>query len=249
MNKNVLFMDIGNTTITLGFKSSRGNIAGVRKFQSQDLGACKSFIKKLKGIERIFLVSVYPELTEKLSRIFKEAFSNIEIIEAGKDVEIPIKNRYKNPSALGRDRLLNAFYVREKFGCPAVCVDVGTAVTIDLISKQGEFLGGIIFPGFKLCLEALSDKTAILPYVDIKKYRKTYGNTTEQCMILGVIKGISTLIGRVIEEYQKKYNNPLNKVITGGDVSLIDSSIKREFYHVSYLSLNALRLIYSKIFV
>jgi len=249
MNKNVLFLDIGNTAITLGFKGSKGNVIGVKKIQSHNLEACRYFVKSLNGIKRIFLVSVYPELTKELSRIFRTRFNNIEIIEVGKDVVIPIKNRYKEPSALGQDRLLNAFYVRETFSYPAVCVDVGTAITIDLISKQGEFLGGMIFPGFKLCLEALTDKTSMLPYVDMKKYRKAYGNTTEECMMLGVINGISTLIDGVTKKYQKKYNNSLCKVITGGDVNLIESRVKMKFQYVPHLSLNALSLIESKIFV
>ncbi|MDP8234048.1 MAG: type III pantothenate kinase [Candidatus Saelkia tenebricola] len=243
MKKNILFLDIGNTSITLGFKGVGEKVVGIRKIKSQDLEALIFLLKNVKNIEKVFMVSVSPGVSKKISQIFKSRFNDIRIIKVGKDIEIPIKSRYSNAAVLGVDRLLNAFYVKEMFGFPAVCVDVGTALTIDLISKRGEFLGGIISPGFKLCLEALFKNTALLPYVKIKESKKIYGNTTEQCITLGVVKSISALIDRVTEEYQKKYNNVLYKVITGGDATLIESSIKEKFRHVPYLSLSALSLI------
>jgi len=187
-----LFIDIGNSSFGVGYLKGLEKGMKIWRLRTSDLNGLKKLIKELE-YDSAMIASVVPELTPRVKGIVKGR--GIRIMEVGKDVKVPMEALYKNPKKLGVDRLLNAFYVREKIGTPAICVDVGTAITIDLVSKRGKFLGGLIFPGFELCSEALAKGTALLPKIELERYRgKGYGRDTHECIKIGLVEGISTLI-------------------------------------------------------
>jgi type III pantothenate kinase len=239
-----LFIDIGNTNLGLGYLKALGKGMKIWKLRTSDLNDLKKLLRTL-DYDLVMIASVVPELTSKVKRVLKR--KSVEVIEVGKDIKVPMEILYKKPKKLGIDRLLNAFYVKEKIGTPAICVDVGTAITIDLISKRGKFLGGLIFPGFRLCSEALAKGTALLPKIDLKKYsKKKYGQDTQECIKVGLIEGISTLIIGVTKNLEKIFSNTPFKVLTGGDVSLLKKRLFKEFLYIPELTLRGMELLWAK---
>ena len=143
MNK-ILIIDIGNTNIDLGL-SFKSKIIDSTRIRSHDFKKIIPFLRKYKNIKQAYISSVVPDLTKRITGILVSGLKVTKVVEIGKDIAVPIKNKYRAPSSLGTDRLLNAFYIKEKIGYPAVSIDLGTALTLDLISDKAEFLGGIIF--------------------------------------------------------------------------------------------------------
>lgn len=241
----IIFLDIGNTNIDVGIGDEKGSIKKCLCFWQHELSKLYDFIRA-GNFEAMVFASVVPALTENLLSFIRPELKKLDFFELGKEIEVPLRNKYQNPHKLGIDRILNAYYVKEKVGYPAICVDLGSAVTIDLISEKAEFLGGIIFPGFNLCRIVLAEKTAKLPLVNLKKIEKIYGSSTEECIIIGITEGISSLIERVSNKFESVLSKKPYKVITGGDVSFVKSRINSSFLWIPNLTLKAMGLIFSK---
>ena len=117
----------------------------------------------------------------------------------GRDIVVPIKNRYKNPKQVGQDRLVGAYGAMKIYGCPLIVVDLGTAITFDVISPKGEYLGGAIVPGIRLSAESLFLKTALLPHIEIQAPRHIIGKTTQESMLSGLFYGYGSLCRGIID--------------------------------------------------
>ena len=106
--------------------------------------------------------------------------------------------RYDNPREIGADRLVNAVAIRERFGGAAVCVDFGTATTFDVVSREGEYLGGALMTGIEISLEALSERGARLPKVDLAPPRSVIGKNTIDAIRSGVVFGYAGAIDAIL---------------------------------------------------
>jgi type III pantothenate kinase len=215
-----LCLDIGNSKIRGAvFRNGRPASDGVL-YYGRDISEKKirAFLGKLIGrhtIERAGLISVFPPLTGLVKKAFRELpgipLMVIDHRNSG------IKNiRYRNPEKLGIDRLVNAYAACRLFGGPALVVDIGTAVTWDAVSAQGEFLGGAIAPGPGTMARTLKEHTAALPLVKLKKRPRSLGGDTRECIESGLYWGtvgmIKELVGRISREAK---HNP-RVVFTGG---------------------------------
>lgn len=242
-----LFLDIGNTSINYAFTYNR-KIISRGKISTSEYGQMFSAIKKYYP-KNIIIASVVPEVE---SRILKTNLRQYKIFKIGKDIPVPVKNKYLKPHTVGIDRLLNAYYIKEKNFFPAICIDIGTAITIDIISSRGEFCGGLIFPGVELCYQVLGEKTSLLPGLKPKKLTtKIYGRSTEECIHLGIIKGISSLLKGVTEDISKqlknKWKKPLSVFVTGGNISSFISIIKKNKWKtISDMTLKSMILLWAK---
>jgi len=189
----LLAIDIGNTNITSG-------------------------LFREKGRGKILIVSVSPKrLKQVLKLIRKLKLPKPYII--GKDIKVPLKSRY-NKRQIGQDRLVTAYAAAKLYGRPVLVIDFGTAVTFDIVSKRNEYMGGLILPGIKMSLESLHNKTALLPYVELKKVKGLIGRSTEDSIRLGMIYGYASLCEGLIRRFKKKFPG-LKVVATGGDAGLI----------------------------
>jgi len=160
----LLAIDIGNTTIGFAVIHKAGNIASVAIIDTDakpnKIRAVVAKILRAQVISRVIICSVVPKASKMLEDMLKKIVP-VEII--GRDIVVPIKNRYKNPKQVGQDRLVGAYGAMKIYGCPLIVVDLGTAITFDVISSKGEYLGGAIVPGIRLSAESLFLKTALLP--------------------------------------------------------------------------------------
>ena len=139
----------------------------------------------------------------------------------GRDIVVTIKNQYKNPKEVGQDRLVGAFGAMKIYGCPLIVVDLGTAITFDVISPKGEYLGGSIDPGIRLSAESLFLKTALLPHIEIQSPRSIIGKTTRESILSGLFYGYGSLCRGLIDLISQQLKHSPKVVMTGGHTQLM----------------------------
>ncbi|MFA5164447.1 MAG: type III pantothenate kinase [Candidatus Omnitrophota bacterium] len=213
----LLTADIGNTSTAFGifkgkklirsWKVSTGHVVSGKPIKLPD------------GIGRVIISSVVPKATPIVNRAISRKYGTKPLI-LGKNIKAPIKNLYKKPKQVGQDRLVDAFAVKELYGYPAIVVDFGTAITFDVISKKGEYLGGLIFPGIETSLNALSEKAALLPKITVVPPKGLIGRDTADSMRSGVFHGIGALCDGVISRLREKLG-PMTVIATGGHAKVI----------------------------
>jgi len=216
----LLTVDIGNTNINFGiFKGLRL----VKKF----LIPTKDYsIHRLEGklgeyhISDSIIASVVPKACNILEKDLKSLFSSRPCV-LGKNTKVPIINLYRNPSKVGQDRLVNAYAGVMLYGAPLVLIDFGTAITIDVVSKKKEYLGGLIIPGLGISLTALAKHTALLPRIKLSAPKELIGNDTKNSILSGIVYGFSALADNLTERIKDKIGKGAKVVATGGDIGLI----------------------------
>ena len=136
-----------------------------------------------------------------------------------------------HPEAVGIDRIANIAAARH-FNQPAIVIDLGTATTFDITNKDGDFCGGIIMPGVNIQLKSLNDYTSKLPLITPKGVKKVISNTTDDCILAGVVKGHACAIEGLITECEKELEQKVTIIGTGGLCSLISEHMKRPFDYI-----------------
>jgi type III pantothenate kinase len=242
---NTLTIDIGNTTIAFGLFSGKRLVLNFKLATHSKSTPFyrKNILRKVRAsrVDKIILCSVVPEKTKALRKLLVHIFKK-KVLLAGKDIKVPIINRYKSPNQVGQDRLVNAFAGLKLFGEGLILVDFGTAVTFDVVSRKGEYLGGLIFPGLELSLDALYRKTALLPRVTIKKPAHIIGKDTASSMNSGIVFGMAGVCDEIIERLLKKFKG-YKVIATGGNVNFIKLYSRRIKVVRPFLTLEGLRLL------
>lgn len=145
-----------------------------------------------------------------------------ESLVVGRDMAVPLGNKYKDPDQVGQDRLIGAFATQQLYGQPAVIVDFGTAITLDVLSTAGNYEGGVIVPGIRLSLESLHSKTALLPQVEgVRRPRRIIGKTTEQSILSGLVYGYGEMCRGLIKRIAADLGVQPQVVVTGGYAQLM----------------------------
>lgn len=222
-------IDIGNTNVTFGVLK---DCSVVRSFKAEtsilkSSKKCRELIQKkllmffpLKDLESVYVSSVVPGLNKNIRSIIRSAFKTKAVI-VGEDVTVPIMNRYRIPSQVGQDRLVNAYAGMKLYGPGLIILDFGTAITFDIVSKKFEYSGGLIVPGLKLMQEALHKKTALLPYVELARPQEIVGMDTVSSIRSGIVYGVASLCDGVIERLVVRECKGYKVIATGGDAHLI----------------------------
>lgn len=237
----LLAVDVGNTTINNGVFEGNALKNSFRiQTNAKDLRA--RYSRRLnQRIETVVIVSVVPKVLRDVKEALKR-FTGAEILVVGKDVNSGIKNLYKNPEQVGQDRLVNARAAYELYG-GSIIVDFGTAVTIDIVTKDRKYLGGLIAPGVEISLDALSERAALLPRVVLRKPRGVLGRETRQSMINGAVYGFSSLCDGIVQRLKMRYGRRKKVIATGGMSPLIGPYCKSVDRIDPELTLKGLRLI------
>lgn len=198
----LLAIDVGNTNIVVGVydrdrlidsgRMSTGPIRTVDEYAITLGGLLERLQVPPGSVTRILIVSVVPKATAGVKAALKTLCRPTPLI-VGEDCRIPIRNRYRDPKQVGADRLVNAVAARQRYGAPVIIVDFGTAITVDVVSRQGAYLGGMIAPGLEIGLEALVTKAALLPRIDLATPREVLGRDTVTSMQSGVVYGYGAL--------------------------------------------------------
>ena len=189
--------------------------------------------------------SVVPEALERVRSYLRERLDRDALV-VGERVSLPIDVGVNDAEAIGVDRVCAAAAAYDKIGSACTVVDVGTAITVDLVDDDGTLVGGAILPGMQMQLRALHEFTAQLPQVEPALPELVYGRNTTEAMQNGVCRGVVGAIRELVEGYAKVTNRWPQVVATGGGLELISSALTFADTMVQHLSLRGLGLAYRK---
>ena len=244
----ILLFDIGNTHTHVGLADGRR----VRKQVNLPTrawfnGEARALVKKIAGREKItgtVLCSVVPRATPKVRQTVR-ALWRLDTLELNAQTIRGVGIDYPKPASIGPDRLANALAARQRFGSPVVVVDFGTAVTFDVVNREGNYVGGIIAPGLAAMTDYLHEKTALLPRIRIREIRTAIGKSTEEAMLVGAVHGYRGLVRELISQLKRELRSPrLRVVATGGYAKLIAARLPEIAAVAPDLTLEGLRLLW-----
>lgn len=249
----LLALDVGNTHVTLGVYQGKNRkchwrISTDRKGTADEYGillqqlfATQNLV--LKDITAVALSSVVPPLTASLVEMSKHYF-HVDPLVIGPGVRTGMPIRFDNPREVGADRIVNGVGAYHLYGGPAIVVDFGTATTFDVISAQGEYLGGAIAPGVGISTDALFSYAAKLPRVELIKPAQVIGKNTVACMQAGIMYGLIGQVEGVLSRMKEEIPGQVFVVATGGHSALFEKEEGIVDQVDPYLTLEGLRIIY-----
>ena len=243
----LLLLDIGNTHTHLGLATANAvkRQRNIETARWNDPSAARE-IEKFIGnttLEGASFCSVVPQASPHCSAFLRS--KSLPFIELNSRTIRTVGIDYPKPKTIGPDRLANAIAVKAFFGCPALVVDFGTAVTFDVVDRHCNYIGGIIAPGLSALTDYLHEKTALLPRIKIREPRGVVGKNTEQAMLIGAVHGYRGLIHELIHKLKTDLKvRRLPVVATGGYAELIARKMPEITAVRPNLTLEGLRLLW-----
>ena len=251
----LICIDIGNSNITIG--TFRGEdlqftarlATDTRRTSDQYAIEISDIISlynvDLNSITEAAISSVVPTVGSAIEKAIKRLF-NITPIVLGPGIKTGLNIKIDNPAQLGADLAAGAVGSLAKYPTPTIIIDMGTASTISVLGKNGEFLGGVIAAGVKLTLDALTSRTAQLPSVSIEAPKKVIGTNTADSMRSGLIIGQSAMIDGLITRIERELGETATVVATGGLAPDVVSECDHEILIDDNLHLDGLRILHNK---
>jgi type III pantothenate kinase len=254
-NPQLLVLDVGNTNTTLGvFQGAtlcaQWRLATSREQTADEYGILIHNLFTLgklpsSDISGIMIASVVPPLNFVLAEMARKYFK-IEPLFLGPGTRTGMAILCDNPQEVGADRIADAVAAYEKYGGPCIVVDFGTALTFDAISKKGEYLGGVIAPGIGIGAEALFERTAKLPRVEIREPEHVIGTNTVSSIQAGLFYGAVGAVDGILDRLSAELGKQVKVIATGGQATLVAGALKYKPRVDSSLTLDGLRIIYER---
>ena len=250
--RNIIAVDIGNTETTVGI-GSKDNWDSYR-FTTRDTNTpdellalfnstfqIKSEVKK--DIEGAIICSVVPQATNSFSEAIRK-YLNLEPVIVGPGIKTGLKVNIDNPKELGPDRIANSVAGYLITETDTVVIDLGTATTFDVVSKNKEYLGGSIAPGIKISLDALTLKTASLKSVELDTPNKVIGKNTYEAIQSGLIMGHASMIDSIVEKIILEIDIEPKIILTVGLSKVVQPILNVNVEYIENLTLVGLEEIF-----
>jgi type III pantothenate kinase len=248
----LLVVDVGNTQTHFG--TFRGDelvehwrFATVRESTADELGAALGNLLELRGLsfgdlQGSIVSSTVPNLEPEWTAMAQRYLGH-EMLVVGPGLKTGMAIRYDNPREIGADRLVNAVALRARFGGPAVCVDFGTATTFDVVSAEGEYIGGALMTGIEISLDALTERGARLPKVELAPPKTVIAKNTIDAIRSGVVFGYAGAVDAILRRLYDELGGHVAVVATGGLGRLVVPFTEEIEEVDELLTLTGLRLI------
>ena len=251
----LLAVDVGNTQTHIGMFSDGSLVehwrfATVRESTSDELATVLVGLLELRGlalkdIDGAIVSSVVPQLVHEYDGVSERYLGGVvKIVGPGIKSGIPI--RTENPHEVGADRLVNAVAAYDHVGAACIVVDFGTAITYDVVSAEGELLGAIISPGVEISMEALSERAARLPKVELEEPKELIGRSTQASIQSGVIYGFAGQVDGIVARLRQELGVEATTIATGGLATSIARFCEEIDEVDDLLTLTGLRLLWER---
>jgi type III pantothenate kinase len=252
----ILSIDVGNTNTVIGVYNGKEllthwRISTNREQSSDEYGMLMLQLfhhNKLdhKRVEGIIISSVVPSVNNTLERMSRQYFHQVPLL-VGPGIKTGINIKYDNPKEVGADRIVNAVAAYELYGGPCIIIDFGTATTFCVLSDKGEYLGGAICPGIKISMDALFQRAAKLPRVELAKTDRIICKNTVSSIQAGSVYGYVGQVDYIVRRIKQELGREKVRVIaTGGLAELIATESETIEKVDDLLTLEGLRIIYDR---
>lgn len=253
----LLVVDVGNTETVLGLYRNEKIVthwrisSRIQRTSDELLLVLRSWCEKealdIQEISGIVISSVVPALSAAFSKMAKTHLK-LKAICINAELDLGMKIQYEPRSSVGADRICNAVAGYDKYGGPLIIVDFGTAITLDVISEEGAYLGGVISLGIQAAAFELHRHAAKLPRVDLIFPESVVGSTTETSIRSGIMWGTASLVDGLIEKIIKEKGWTDTKIIATGGMSSLFYKTQKHIQSIEpNLTLEGMRMIYDRI--
>lgn len=251
----LICVDIGNTNLTIGIYDN-DSLKLTARLATDTRRTADQYAIEIRDVLDLYdvdatlitdaaICSVVPTVGNSIEHAIEKLFS-IKPMSLCPGIKTGLNIKIDNPAQLGADLAAGAVGALAKYPAPCVIIDLGTATTISVLGKSGEFLGGAIAAGIKLTLEALTSKTAQLPVVNIEAPREVIGKNTADCMKSGLVIGAACMIDGMITKIERELGCRTTVVATGGLAPEVVDFCEHDIILDDNLLLDGLKVIYEK---
>ncbi|CAG7656384.1 type III pantothenate kinase [Paenibacillus allorhizosphaerae] len=251
----ILVVDVGNTNIVLGIYEGKEllhhwRLSTNRSATADEYGMTMYNLFHHAGIalhqvEGVIISSVVPPLMFVLETLCLKYLKKNPLI-VGPGIKTGLNIRYENPREVGADRIVNSVAAIELYGAPCIVVDFGTATTFDYIDENAQYIGGAVAPGIGISTEALYQRAAKLPRIELVKPKSVVGRNTIASMQAGIIYGFAGQVDGIVERIRQEFRSEPKVVATGGLAELIIAESRTIQLVNPLLTLQGLQLIYER---
>ncbi|MBI5155607.1 type III pantothenate kinase [Candidatus Poribacteria bacterium] len=247
-----LAVDIGNTHTTLAMMREHAVVREWRLTtrQSRTADELSATLRGLAGIacegwQGAAICSVVPLVNSTFVQAVGE-LTGIEPLLLHGEMDLGLRNEYEDPREVGMDRLVNAVAGRSKYGAPLVIVDFGTATTLDVVTREGNYAGGVILPGLETTADALSQRTAKLPHITVERPATALGKTTIHSMRSGLYFGSIDAVEGCIRRLEHEVGYKLRAIATGGLSPVLGPDMSRLHAIDANLTLEGIEMVWQR---
>ncbi|MDQ2982488.1 MAG: type III pantothenate kinase [Actinomycetota bacterium] len=249
MAEPLLAIDVGNTQTVFGlFRDDRlaehWRIATEAHRTGDEIGILLRELLDLEAIEGMCLSSTVPALVRAYQEVADHA--GVEMLVVGPGTRTGIAMRHDAPREIGPDRIVNAVAAKERYGAPCIVVDFGTSTNFDVVSPEGEYVGGVLAPGIEVSMDALFERAARLLKVDFVAPPSPIGKSTETALQSGLVYGFAGQVDGIVERIRGELGEDAQVVATGGLAELIAPHAKTIGPVDPFLTLEGLRLVWTR---
>ena len=244
----LLAVDVGNTQTVLGLYAGgeltdHWRLATERSTTADELGVVLGGLLDLDAVDGICLASTVPVLLREWE-LLADKWAQAPLLAVGPGVKTGIPIRYDDPREVGPDRIVNAVAAKERYGAPVIVVDFGTSTNFDVVSQEGEYVGGVIAPGIEVSMEALFARAARLVKVDYVAPPAVIGKTTVGGLQSGLVYGFAGQVDGIVGRIREELGAEARAVATGGLADLVAPHTRTIETVDPFLTLDGLRLVW-----
>ena len=249
----ILTVDIGNSNIVLGGVEGE-QILFEARLRTDPTKTSDEYCIDLKMILEVYdvqsadvegaiIASVVPQVLNSVQTALKKLIGKTALV-VGPGLKTGLNIKVENPSQTGADLVVGCVAALREHKAPLIVIDMGTATTVVVLDKDGAFIGGSISPGVKISLDALTDRTALLPGLQLDQPKKAIGRKTIDCMRSGIMLGNACMLDGLVDRMEEELGYKTTVVATGGIAKFVVPMCKREMIYDKDLLIKGLAILY-----